>query len=168
MGGVSEAQAQATELLQRFQRGDAAAGEALMPVVYRELRQLAQMHMARQPSDHTLQPTALVHEAFLKLVGNPDAFCESRAQFYRFASTVMRSVLVDHARTRGALKRGGRGLQVELDENLAGGAEPNLDLLALDEALRELSANDAQLGKIVELRFFGGLTAQETADALGM
>jgi RNA polymerase sigma-70 factor, ECF subfamily len=156
-----------TELLQRMKSGDRAAGDELLPLVYRELHRLASAQMAKQPSSHTLQPTALVNEAYLKLVGQRSARWENRGQFYCMASAVMRSVLVDHARAKRAAKRGGSGLRVALEEDLAVETGPDLDLLALDEALVELARDDAELARIVELRFFGGLTAQETADALG-
>ncbi|MCB9896639.1 MAG: sigma-70 family RNA polymerase sigma factor [Planctomycetes bacterium] len=159
----------ATLLLNRLRDGDADAAAELFPLVYDELHRLAARDMQRQPAGHTLQPTALVHEAFLKLVGRTGG-ASDRAHFFRLAAQAMRSVLVDHARGRRRAKRGGDALRVTLDEPLvAESSDARLpDLLDVDEALAELAAVDEPLVRIVELRFFAGLTAAEAADVLGV
>jgi RNA polymerase sigma factor (TIGR02999 family) len=137
-----------------------------MPLVYRELRRLAAGFLRRERRDHTLQPTALVHEAYLSLVGQSDLECRSRAQFFAIAARLMREILVDHARRRLTAKRGG-GHKVQIGE--AGGIaarQPPLDLLALDEALNKLTALDPRQGRIVELRYFGGMSEREIAEVL--
>jgi len=159
----------ATVLLKRWRENkDRAAADELVAVLYRELHGLARAQMARTPGQHSLQPTALVHEAYLKLIDQTQGGTDGRGQFLSLAAKTMRSVLVDHARARAAEKRGGKGLRLELHDDVAQVAEPDLDVLALDDALQELSQDDPQLGRIVELRFFGGLTAQEAADELGI
>jgi RNA polymerase sigma factor (TIGR02999 family) len=159
--------AKATQLLQRMSNGDGSAADELLSLVYGELHSLAGRFMAERSSNHTLQPTALVHEAWLRLVEpNPGSSFESRAHFLGVAAKAMRSVLVDHARRRNAQKRGGANERIPLDEISVLFEERASDLLALDEALTRLSAMDPQLGRIVELRFFGGLSVEETARAL--
>ncbi len=155
----------ATVLIQRAGAGDAAAAEELLRVVYGELRQLAAAALSRERAGHTLQPTALVNEAWLRLAG-PSAGWSGRGHFFGAAGRAMRQVLVDHARARNAGKRGGGRASVELDESLLAWESRALDLLALDEALAELSRVDERAVRIVELRFFAGLEMAEVARAL--
>lgn len=160
-----------TRLLALAAGGDAEAQEQALARVYDELRAVAAAHVRRERSDHTLQPTALVHEAWLRLAAPGEDGWEDRRHFLGCAAHVMRQVLVDHARTRGRLKRGGGRLQVTMDDRVdpgsPGGPDP-LDMLALDEALRELSELDPRKARLVELRFFAGLTADDAASILGV
>jgi RNA polymerase sigma factor (TIGR02999 family) len=159
--------AKATLLLRRMSGGDDRAAEELMPLVYGELHALAARFMGGHAAGHTLQPTALVNEAWLRLIEPTlGATFENRAHFLGVAARAMRSVLVDHARRRGAQKRGGAHERVPLEDIAALFEERASDLLALDEALTRLSVMDPQLGRIVELRFFGGLSVEETAGIL--
>jgi RNA polymerase sigma factor (TIGR02999 family) len=135
----------------------------MFPVVYDELRRLASLALRRERADHTLQPTALVHEAFLRLAGTPDAPWQNRAHFVAMAARVMRRVLVDHARGRNARKRGSGEVRISLDDVDVPAATSGVDLIALDEVLGRLAELDARQARIVELRFFGGLTVEETA-----
>jgi len=137
-----------------------------MPVVYNELRRLAQRYMRNERPNHTLQPTALVHEAYLRLVGQRAVSWQGRAHFFGVAAQLMRRVLVDHARAQHAEKRGGNESRVELDEALAPSKEKTVELLALDEALNRLAKRDPRQARIVEMRFFGGLSEEETARVL--
>jgi RNA polymerase sigma factor (TIGR02999 family) len=162
---MSSGHGDATLLLERMRAGDAAAQEQLLACLYAELRRLASSYMADERREHTLQPTALVHEAFVRLTQGPATGLESRAQFFRTAARAMRQVLVDHARRRGRAKRD--GLRVELDVELVGAEEPALDLVALEEALVELEASEPELARLVELRFFAGLEPAEIARAEG-
>lgn len=158
-----------TQLLAKWSSGDEAALEELMPLVYDELRRLAGRYLRRERVGHTLQPTALVNEAYLRLVDQKSARWQNRAQFYGIAAQLMRRILVDHARVKHAEKRGGaeqQRLSITSAEVLA--TKPNLDVLALNEALEELTTMDPQQGRIVELRFFGGLSIEETAELLGI
>ena len=154
-----------TELLQRMQDGDSEAGERVFSVVYSELRAQARRMMGGGEGD-TLQPTAVVNEAWIKLAAGQGADWQSRDHFLGFAARAMRSILVDYARAKKAAKRGGRAERVELDEALRAYEERAIDLLALDEALERLSGADPVLARLVELRFFGGLTIAETARVL--
>ncbi len=159
-----------TQLLSRATRGDGAAAEQLFPLVYDELRRLAGAYMAKQAAAHTLQPTALVHEAWVKLVDVERSDVEDRAHFFRLAASAMRSVLVDHARGKARSKRGGDRERVPLTD-LDPADRPDVaveDLLDLDASLRELELVDEPLARLVELRFFGGLTNDETAEVLGV
>jgi RNA polymerase sigma-70 factor (ECF subfamily) len=157
-----------TELLQAWSAGDAAAREALLPRVYGELRRRAGAYLRRERSGHTLQPTALVHEVYLRLAAQHVDW-QSRGHFFGLASRLMRRILVDHARHEGRLKRGGGGVRVEFSEDVAGAAPAaDVDLEALDAALDELSRLDARQGQVVELRYFGGLSIDETASLLGL
>ena len=157
-----------TRLLQSWSGGDKKALEELVPFVYRELRALAAAYIRRERRDHTLQPTALVHEAYLKLVNQTQVESPSRAQFFGIAANLMRQILVNHARDRRAAKRGG-GNKVALEEGAAGVvAERGVDFVALDEALDKLAQLDPRQSRIVELRFFGGLTEDEIAEVLGV
>ena len=158
-----------TQLLIDWGKGDQAALEKLMPLVYSELRRLANNYLRRERTGHTLQPTALVNEAYLKLVSQKDAKWQNRAQFFAISAQLMRRILVDHARRHQALKRGGseqQRLSITTAEKLV--AQPEIDLLALNEALDELAKMDLQQSRIVELKFFGGLSIEETAEALGI
>jgi RNA polymerase sigma factor (TIGR02999 family) len=154
-----------TELLQRWKQGDEEALRALVPLVYRELRRLAHFFLRSERPDHTLQSTALVHEAYLRLVGRPAP--HNRAHFIALASQLMRQILVDYARRRKAFKRVG-GYKITLENVDAVPVEGDADLLALDDSLNELSRLDERQGKIVEMKFFGGLSSPEIADALGI
>jgi RNA polymerase sigma factor (TIGR02999 family) len=157
-----------TRLLVRWRQGDREALEALMPLVYDELRKLARHYLRRERSDHTLQSTALVHEAYLRLAGDSPPDWQNRAHFFGIAARVMRQILVEHARAREAEKRGGGACKLTLDPAIALPQEIDIDVLALDRALSELSALDEQQAKIVELRFFAGLTIEDTSEALGI
>ena len=159
-----------TCLLQAWRDGDAAALAALTPLVYGELRRLAEQHMRRERPDHTLQATALVHEAFLRLTGGASIAWENRAHFFKAAARIMRHVLVDHARSRGYAKRGGGGLRISIEDGAAAvlAEERAPDLVALDEALGRLERLDPRQHQVVELRFFGGLSVEETAEVLGV
>jgi RNA polymerase sigma factor (TIGR02999 family) len=140
--------------------------DALLPIVYQELKRLAASYLRRERPGQTLQPTALVHEAYLRLMkDNPERW-QNRAHFCAIAAHSMRQILIEKARARGALKRGGAQPRVTLDESLVAGAEPSVDLVALDRALERLEAIDPEQARLVELRFFGGLTVEETAEAL--
>ena len=157
-----------TSLLARAQEGDRQATDELLPLVYEELRHLADRILASEKRGATLQPTALVHEAYLRLVGSDQAGWENRAHFFGAAARAIRRILIDRARARRGARRGGdRPLRLDTDAPLAGPG-PSLDLLALDEALAKLAALDAQKARVVELRFFGGLSVDETAAALGV
>lgn len=158
-----------TQLLVNWSNGDQTALEKLMPLVYGELRKLAGNYLRRERPGHTLQPTALVNEAYLKLVDQRQAKWQNRAQFFGVAAQLMRRVLVDHARTHQAEKRGGsdhKRLSITSAERLV--QQPKVDLLALHEALQDLAKLDVQQEQIVELRFFGGLSIEETAQVLGI
>jgi RNA polymerase sigma factor (TIGR02999 family) len=157
-----------TQLLTQWSSGDQAALDELMPLVYDELRRVAIGRLRRERDNHTLQPTALVHEAYLRLTNQQSVDWQSRAQFFSLAATMMRNILVDHARQAKAAKRGGPQYTLSLDQADQLGSGPDVVLVALDDALRELSSIKPQHSKIVELRFFGGLTIEETAEALGV
>jgi len=157
-----------TRLLQEWSDGDQTALTKLMPLVYDELRRLAHRYMAQERSDHTLQTTALVHEAYLRLVGQKDVQWQNRAHFFAVSAQLMRRILVDHARTQHAAKRGGGGLKLSLDEAANVPYEPAAELIALDEALTKLADIDRRKSRIVELRFFGGLTLDEVAEMLSV
>lgn len=154
-----------TELLRAWSRGDPDAGDQLVPLVYRELRRLAASQLRRERHNHTLAATGLVHEAFLRLVGQ-DADYENRAPFLALAARMMRRVLVDHARARAAAKRPRPELQITLEGAMPSVEPRAFELLSLDQALIELAALDARQARLVELRYFGGLTAAETAEVL--
>lgn len=158
-----------TRLLHAWGAGDSGASEALIPLVYAELRRQASRALRREREGHTLQATALVHEAWLRLDGQHDARWESRTQFLAVAAQMMRRVLVDHARTRRAEKRGGGAVQVTLGEaNHAAASSENVDVLALDDALERLAVLDPRKARLVELRYFAGLSIPEAAEALGV
>jgi RNA polymerase sigma-70 factor, ECF subfamily len=156
-----------TQLLREWSSGNNAALEKLTPLVYRELRRLADTYMRRERSGHTLQPTALIHEAYLKLVEQKQPAWESRSQFYRFAAHLMRHILVDHARARRAQKRAGGEKVALADMEVVASGRP-ASLIALDEALNRLEQLDKRKAQIVELKFFGGMTEAEAAEAIGV
>ena len=155
-----------TRILQALSEGDREAPEKLMPLVYDELRRLASGYMRRERSEHTLQATALVHEAYLRLVDQTQIDWKGRAHFFSIAARLMRQILVDHARERNAAKRGGGVTKLALDEAISFAADNEIDLVALNDALNALAAFDSQQARIVELRFFGGLTIEDTAEVL--
>ncbi len=158
-----------TRLLVDWGKGDQAALEKLMPLVYSELRRLASNYLRRERAEHTLQPTALVNEAYLKLVDQRNARWQNRAHFFGIAAQLMRRILVDHARQRQAVKRGGVDQQrLSITSAEAVVKQPEIDILALNEALDELAEMDPQQSRIVELKFFGGLSIEETAEVLGI
>jgi len=157
-----------TELLTRWSSGDTSAREALVPLVYNELRRIARRCLTGQRSDHTLQPTALVHEAYLRLVRYDSIDWRDRAHFFALAAQIMRQILVDHARKQTAAKRGGNAVTLVVNEASAVAKQTSLDLLALDDALKQLASLDPRQSQIVELRFFGGLSIEETAQAVNI
>lgn len=157
-----------TVLLARWRAGDAGALDELVPLVYAQLRQLAEHYLRREREGHTLQPTALVHEAYLRLATQREAGFNNRIHFYGSAAGVMRRILVDHARRRKAAKRWGGESPLPLDDALAAGIDPTVDLIALDEALDRLAVHSPNPAKVVELRYFGGLSVDETATLLGV
>jgi len=157
-----------TILLAELKKGDKEAASKLIPMVYDELRRLASGYMRCERSDHTLQATALVHEAYLKLVEQRSVDWQSRAHFFGIAAQVMRRILVDHARGHLREKRGSGQREVPMDEALAFAPDQSVELVKLDQALERLTKLDPRQGKIVELRFFGGLTVEQTAELLGI
>jgi RNA polymerase sigma factor (TIGR02999 family) len=157
-----------TQLLVNWSQGDKEALNELMPLVYDELRRLAKAYLRRERPDHTLQGTAVVHEAFLRLIDQNRVQWQNRAHFFGVAAQMIRHILVDHARAQLAEKRGGGAAKLSLDEALAVAGGPDVDLIKLDDALKGLTKLDPQQSKIVELRFFGGLTIEETAEVLSI
>jgi RNA polymerase sigma factor (TIGR02999 family) len=155
-----------TQLLVKWSDGDPQALDQLTPLVYDELRQMARTYLRRERSDHTLQATALVHEAYLRMIDQDSVSWRNRAHFFGIASQMMRRILVNHALARAAEKRGGRTEKLTLDEAIHLPDQREIDLLALDDALKQLEMLDPQQTRIVELRFFGGLSIEETAEAL--
>ena len=169
-----QSQENVSQLLIEWSKGDQKALDKLMPMVYSELRRLASNYLRRERQGHTLQPTALVNEAYLKLIDQKNAKWQNRAQFYGVAAQLMRRILVDYARQHQAAKRGGsdqQRLSITSAGQLGGkrlATEPQIDLLALHEALEELATIDSQQARIVELKFFGGLSIEETAEVVGV
>ena len=157
-----------TTLLHAWREGSSAARDQLMPLVYQELHRRAAAYLRRERREHTLQPTALIHEAYLRLIKQDRAAWQNRAQFFGVASEIMRRILVDHARGGRMAKRSGRWVKVTLDERVAGGQLPDIDVLALDDALTRLSEFDPRKSRIAELRFFSGLSLAETGHVLGL
>lgn len=155
-----------TQLLLAWGKGDEGAFDRLMPLVYDEMRKIARRYMSRQRPDHTLQTTALVNEAYLRLIDSSKVQWQNRAHFYAISAQLMRRILVDFARARTNQKRGGGVQKVVLDEALTITSEPGADLIALDDALNELAKLDRRQSQIVELRYFGGLSEDETAEIL--
>jgi RNA polymerase sigma factor (TIGR02999 family) len=160
--------AEITQMLNAISSGDGEAPERLLPLVYDELRRLARGYMRNERADHTLQATALVHEAYIQLVDWKNVSWQNRAHFFAAAARMMRKILVDHAREKNALKRGGGVTTIAIDDAVSFPNTTGVDLLVLDDALNELEALDPQQARIVELRFFGGLTIEETALAVGV
>ena len=159
---------QITELLVRWRGGDQVALDTLLPLVYSELRQIAQHYLQRERSDHTLQSTALVHEAYVRLVGNKVPQWQDRVHFFGVAARVMRQILVEYARGHSAAKRGGGAYKVTLEEGLQASQPIDVDVIMLDDALKRLATLDPQQSHIVELRFFAGLSIEDTSEVLGI
>ena len=157
-----------TQMLLDWSQGDQQALDRLIPVVYGELRRLASRHLRRERADHTLQTTALIHEAYLKLIEQRNVQWQNRAHFFGIAARLMRRILVDYARSKDASKRGGGEIHLALDEALDEAEAQDADLIALDDALTSLASFDSRQSRIVELRYFGGLTIEETAEAIGV
>jgi RNA polymerase sigma factor (TIGR02999 family) len=157
-----------TGLLIDWSNGDQTAYERLVPLVYAELHRLSHRYMGRERSDHTLQTTALVNEAYVRLVDQKKTQWQNRAQFFGVCAELMRRILVDYARQRGYQKRGGSAQKVTFDETLGIAAEKTVDLVALDEALKRLAEFDPRKARVVELRFFGGMNVEETAEVMGI
>jgi RNA polymerase sigma-70 factor, ECF subfamily len=168
MGTIPHPSRRATALLLAWGRGDPEALDRLVPLVYDELRRLARQHLRRERVGHTLQATALVNEAYFRLIAIKQVRWQDRAHFFAMASRVMRRILVDSARARRYQKRGGGAERVSLDEALLISNEPTQNLVALDDALSALAAFDVRKSQVVEMRFFGGLSVDETAKALGV
>lgn len=164
MAGPSEV----TLLLERLRDGDAGATEAIVPLLYGELRAIAAGYLRSERRDHTLQPTALVHEAYLKMVDQKNADYRSRGHFMAVAAMVMRRILVSHAEKRAAAKRGGGALRVPFDEGLSPAGQADIDLVALDEAMNKLTQRDSRKAKVVEQRFFAGMEMSQIAENLGV
>ncbi len=157
-----------TQLLVAWGDGDQSAFDKLMPLVYDELHTLARRYTARERPEHTLQASALVNEAYVRLIDQRNMRWQNRAQFFGIAATLMRRILVSYARSRHYLKRGGNARPISLDETLIVSEERSLEVVALDDALTALAVMDARKSQIVELRFFGGLSIEETAEVLGV
>ena len=155
-------------MLVDYSNGKREALDVLTPMVYKELRNLAARYLRRERSDHTLQSTALVHEAYLRLIDQNQVQWQNRAHFFGVAAQMIRRILVDHARTRHAQKRGGNAQKLSLDEAIGLPEQRDLDIIALDDALKLLAELDPQQSKVIELRFFGGLSIEETAEAIGI
>ncbi|KAA6459135.1 sigma-70 family RNA polymerase sigma factor [Acidobacteria bacterium AB60] len=162
------AAAPVTELLVRWKSGDGNALDALVPLVYEELRRLAHAYLRRERPGHTLQGTALVHEVFVRLAGSTPPQWEDRAHFFAIAAHLMRQILVEYARSRKAEKRGGAAIRIAFDQMVESPSKPDVDLVALDDALEDLAQIDPQQTRVVELRFFSGLTIEDTAQVLGI
>jgi RNA polymerase sigma factor (TIGR02999 family) len=166
---MTEAQThQVTQLLIDWSNGDQSALDKLMPLIDEELRRLAHRYMSRERAGHTLQTTALVNEAFLRLVNRKNLQWQNRAHFFGLAAQVMRTILVDHARSHASAKRGGGTRNLELDEAMVVSQQKASEVIALDEALKQLALIDPRQSRIVELRFFGGLTVEESAEVLNV
>ena len=163
---MSKSQGEISRILSDWNAGNRESADTLLSLVYRELRKIAEQHMRKERVEHTLQPTALVHEAYMRLIDISDIDWQSRAHFFAVSANVMRNILVDYARARVTEKRGGRLKRISLDDAQGLSDEAEIDVLAVDEALKELGKFDQRQSKIVELRFFGGLTIEETAHVL--
>ena len=157
-----------TQLLVDWSNGDQAALDKLMPLVYEELHRMAKRHLGREHPGHTLQTSALVNEAYLRLIDQRSVRWQNRAHFFAIAARLMRRILVDHARRRDAQKRAGSQIHLTLERTVVPAKQSDVDVLAIDEALTRLAAVDRQQAQIVELRFFSGLSVEETATALGI
>jgi len=165
---MAQSPEQITGLLQAWRDGNRNALDELVPIVYNELRRIAHRYLRRQPAGQTLQTTAVVHEAYLRLTGQDSVAWQNRAHFYGVCAQVMRSLLVDRARARNAVKRGGHGYKVSDVDGIAASTDRDLDIVALDEALERLASIDPRKARIVELRYFGGLTVEEAASFLDL
>jgi len=161
-------QHEVTQILHEWSDGDADAPARLMPLVYNELRRQARSYLAKERRSHTLQPTALVHEAYLRLVDQTRVSWQNRAHFYGMAANMMRRILVDHARAHATEKRGGAAVRLSIEDMQVPLEQRAADFIALDEALKELAKFDERKARIVEMRFFGGLTDEEIAEVLGI
>lgn len=157
-----------TELLVRWRGGDQEALHSLMPLVYEEMRRLAHRYLRRERPGHTLQSTALVHEAFVRLTGSAPPQWEDRSHFFGIAAHLMRQILVEYARSRNADKRGGAVVKLAIDGLEEPSRQPDVDIVALDDALKDLARIDSQQSRVVELRFFSGLSIEDTAEVLGI
>lgn len=157
-----------TKLLSQWSRGDQGALDALIPIVYEELRRVARYYLKQEKQSHTLSSTALVHEAYLRLVNQKEVTWQNRAHFFGVAAQMMRRILVDHARRRGYAKRGGGAMTLALEEAVATPQRREIDVVALDDALDSLAKLDERQSRMVELRFFGGLSIEETSEVLGV
>jgi RNA polymerase sigma factor (TIGR02999 family) len=166
--GAKDESGELTALLRAWGRGDPHARDELVPLVYDELRRRAAVYLRRERPNHTLQPTALIHEAYLRLAGQQRVAWQNRAQFFGLAAQMMRRILIDHARAQRAAKRPARALKVTLDERIGQTGSVDCDILLLNQALEELSSFDPQQATIVELRYFGGLAENEVAKVLGV
>lgn len=165
---MTERSTQVTELLGRWRNGDRAALDALMPLVYKELHRLAHFYLQRERPGHTLQSTALVNEAYVRMVGQKLPQFQNRAHFFAVAAQIMRQILVDYARSHRAAKRGSGACRLTLDAAIALPEQTDVDVIALDDALKTLANLDAQQSQIVELRFFAGLSIEDTSVVLGV
>ncbi len=165
---MSDPKEEMTHILEQIKGGDRDAAKKLLPLVYDEFRALARFYLHQERVNHTLQPTALVHEAYMKLVDQTRVDWQGRSHFFAVAAQAMRRILVDHARSKNRDKRGGGRARVTLDEAVALSPEKEEDVLALDEALEKLAKLDPRQAKVVEMRFFGGLSVEEAAEALGV
>lgn len=163
-----QAQPNITEVLERWSNGEQSALDELVPLIYKELRRLAGNYIRRERHDHTLQPTALINEVFVRLIDQDDIKWQNRAHFFGIAARLMRRILVDHARNQQAAKRGGGQYSLSLSRADRIASQPSVDLLAVHLALQELEELDPQQSRVVELRFFGGLTIEETAEVMGL
>lgn len=165
---AAASQSDVSQLLRAWGQGEESALSALMPLVYAELHRRAHRYMSQERPGHTLQTTALIHETYLRLVGSQPVEWQNRSQFLALAARAMRQILVDHARARRRLKRGGGSPQLSFDETLLVTGPPSCDLVRLDEALEALATTDERKSRVVELRYFGGLSVEETATVLGV
>lgn len=165
---LQQRSSQVTELLGRWRGGDREALDSLIPLVYNELRQIARHYLRNERPGHTLQSTALVHEAYVRMISQDLPQWQNRAHFFAVAAQLMRQILVDHARANRASKRGGGACTIALEDAGERFPQVDVDVIALDDALKSLSAMDSQQGKIVELKFFGGLSIEDTAEVLGV
>lgn len=163
---MTDSPQEVTRLLAAINQGDPEALDTLLPLIYEELRRLARYYMRGQPDNHTLQTTALIHEAYLKLAAQPDKQWQNRTHFFAVAAQAMRHVLVDYARSKGAIKHGGQAQKVELEEAAFVSTGRASEIVALDEALTALASFDPRKSQVVELRYFGGLSIEETAEVL--
>ena len=164
----SNSSTQVTQLLGRWRNGDREALDSLIPLVYNELRRIAQHYLRNERPGHTLQSTALVHEAYVRMISQDLPQWQNRAHFFAVAAQLMRQILVDHARAYRSDKRGGGICNLALDEADQDALQVDIDIVALDDALKTLSVMDPQQGKVVELKFFGGLSIEDTAEVLGV